>query len=91
MNYISPITEVNKFPKGEHFAVIHFVTFMKWDGYSKDNSGNRVNAAEYLAFENEEDLKDWIKDNQKEKFKVIFVKPVEYTTKVLIDLELNYK
>ena len=80
--------EVSKVPEDAHFAVLHNKSMRYDDGYGDDRHGpsySTLNYVEYIFFDNEVALNAWILENyQKETFKVVHVKPVEYELKTTI-------
>jgi hypothetical protein len=80
---------VEALPKEQHFAVLVESGFRYDDGYGDSRSGPSYTNHEelqYISFENEAALGKWVLENQKQKFRVIQVSPVNFEVKTTFSL-----
>lgn len=88
------LSSKGKLPQKEHFAVIVYSQhYVAGDQRSIDTPGHGYpggyeSSIEYIAFDSEEDLKQWIRENQRfssgKSYDVISAKPVKIETEIQV-------
>ena len=91
LNYTYHST-LKEFPKTEpHYAVLieNYITYDDGYGSHGQSSYSSKHYLEYISFDDEEALKEWIvKNKDKSKYQVIYVKPIEPKITVNVDVGL---
>lgn len=81
------ITESAKIPENGHFAILVNEQLTYDDGYGdgRSPSTSTLSYMNYMHFDTEEALEAWILENHTtKKFRVVYMKPVEYELKTTI-------